>query len=138
VDGGVHDNQGIGRLLEQECSMVLVSDASGQMNSLRAPSGNILPVLTRSNSNQSPGLGTDWYHIGNAVTGPQGPQGPQGPVGTAGPQGPQGQPGPTGAQGPIGAQGPPGAGFVSGTITMLPAVQTPPAGYLGGRSIHHH
>jgi predicted acylesterase/phospholipase RssA len=31
VDGGVHDNQGIGALLEQECNNMIVSDASGQM-----------------------------------------------------------------------------------------------------------
>lgn len=29
VDGGVHDNQGVGGLLEQGCSVMLVSDASG-------------------------------------------------------------------------------------------------------------
>jgi hypothetical protein len=50
VDGGVHDNQGIAGLLEQECSVILVSDASGQMNSERRPGGNILQVLMRSNS----------------------------------------------------------------------------------------
>jgi len=50
VDGGVHDNQGISGLLEQEGSVVLVSDASGQMNSDRKPNGNILKVLKRSNS----------------------------------------------------------------------------------------
>ncbi|HEY3663005.1 MAG TPA: patatin-like phospholipase family protein [Chthoniobacterales bacterium] len=50
VDGGVHDNQGTAGLLEQECSVVLVSDASGQMNSESAPSGNVLKVLMRSNS----------------------------------------------------------------------------------------
>jgi predicted acylesterase/phospholipase RssA len=31
VDGGVHDNQGIGSLIEQECKVMIVSDASGQM-----------------------------------------------------------------------------------------------------------
>jgi predicted acylesterase/phospholipase RssA/MinD-like ATPase involved in chromosome partitioning or flagellar assembly len=50
VDGGVHDNQGVAGLIEQECSVVIVSDASGQMNSERSPSGNIVPVLARSNS----------------------------------------------------------------------------------------
>ena len=30
VDGGVYDNQGIGGLLDQNCSVMLVSDASGQ------------------------------------------------------------------------------------------------------------
>ena len=31
VDGGVHDNQGIGALLENECKNVFISDASGQL-----------------------------------------------------------------------------------------------------------
>jgi predicted acylesterase/phospholipase RssA len=50
VDGGVHDNQGTGGLLEQECTVVLVSDASGQMNSQSMPSGDILSVSLRANS----------------------------------------------------------------------------------------
>ncbi len=32
VDGGVHDNQGVGSLIEQECSIIIISDASGQLN----------------------------------------------------------------------------------------------------------
>jgi hypothetical protein len=31
VDGGVHDNQGVSSLLEQGCTAILVSDASGQL-----------------------------------------------------------------------------------------------------------
>jgi predicted acylesterase/phospholipase RssA len=31
VDGGVHDNQGIGSLVEQQCQVMIISDASGQM-----------------------------------------------------------------------------------------------------------
>lgn len=50
VDGGVHDNQGADALLEQDCSVVLVSDASGQMGSLAAPSAGVLGVPLRSNS----------------------------------------------------------------------------------------
>ena len=50
VDGGVHDNQGIAGLLEQECSIAIVSDASGQMNSERTPSGELTSVPLRSNS----------------------------------------------------------------------------------------
>jgi predicted acylesterase/phospholipase RssA len=50
VDGGVHDNQGIVGLQEQECGVLLVSDASGQTDvqtdSAKAPVG----VLLRSNS----------------------------------------------------------------------------------------
>jgi predicted acylesterase/phospholipase RssA len=50
VDGGVHDNQGIAGLLEQECAIALVSDASGQMNSEQTPSGEAYSVPFRSNS----------------------------------------------------------------------------------------
>jgi predicted acylesterase/phospholipase RssA/MinD-like ATPase involved in chromosome partitioning or flagellar assembly len=50
VDGGVQDNQGIGGLLEQECNVVLVSDASGQMNSDEHPSAEISAVPLRANS----------------------------------------------------------------------------------------
>ena len=50
VDGGVHDNQGIVGLLEQDCTVLLVSDASGQMESQAAPSKSELGVLMRSNS----------------------------------------------------------------------------------------
>ncbi|NOT58078.1 MAG: hypothetical protein HOP18_26030 [Deltaproteobacteria bacterium] len=42
VDGGVHDNQGVASLLEQGCSIFLVSDASGQMASQNEPSSGIL------------------------------------------------------------------------------------------------
>jgi predicted acylesterase/phospholipase RssA len=35
VDGGVQDNQGITALLDQDCNVLLVSDASGQMASVR-------------------------------------------------------------------------------------------------------
>src|SRR5262249_3312324 len=50
VDGGVHDNQGMVGLMEQECAAVVVSDASGQMNSQRVPSAEGLLVPLRSNS----------------------------------------------------------------------------------------
>ena len=50
VDGGVHDNQGVGSLLEQECSVLLVSDASGQMGTQNHPSGSPLGTLSRSSS----------------------------------------------------------------------------------------
>ena len=32
VDGGVHDNQGISSLIEQECKFMIISDASGQLS----------------------------------------------------------------------------------------------------------
>jgi predicted acylesterase/phospholipase RssA len=50
VDGGVHDNQGIVSLLEQGCTQIIVSDASGQMDALDDPSSGLLSVPTRSNS----------------------------------------------------------------------------------------
>ncbi len=50
VDGGVQDNQGTAALLEQGCSVLLVSDASGQMNQEDSPSNGILGVPLRSNS----------------------------------------------------------------------------------------
>ena len=50
VDGGVHDNQGIAGLLEQDCTVLLVSDASGQMKTVANPSGNPIGVSLRSNN----------------------------------------------------------------------------------------
>jgi predicted acylesterase/phospholipase RssA len=49
VDGGVHDNQGVAALLDQGCSVFIVSDASGQMNTLDFPSNKILGVPLRAN-----------------------------------------------------------------------------------------
>ncbi len=49
ADGGVCDNQGVGTLLEQDCKVVLVSDASGQMESQAASSRQIFGVLLRTN-----------------------------------------------------------------------------------------
>jgi predicted acylesterase/phospholipase RssA len=48
VDGGVHDNQGVAGLLEQGCNVLLVSDASGQMEMLNNPSAGLLAVPLRS------------------------------------------------------------------------------------------
>ncbi|MGY4282638.1 putative acylesterase/phospholipase RssA [Bradyrhizobium sp. LM2.7] len=50
VDGGVHDNQGIASLFEQDCSVVLVSDASGQTALAVDPGGGTVAPLLRSNS----------------------------------------------------------------------------------------
>ena len=50
ADGGVADNQGVATLLEQDCKVVLVSDASGQMESQPAASRGIVGVLLRTNS----------------------------------------------------------------------------------------
>lgn len=50
VDGGVCDNQGVHSLLEQDCKVFLVSDASGQMETERAAGGGIFSVLLRTNN----------------------------------------------------------------------------------------
>ncbi|HVG19438.1 MAG TPA: patatin-like phospholipase family protein [Blastocatellia bacterium] len=50
VDGGVHDNQGVAALLDQDCTVLLVSDASGQMHTIDDPKAGILGVPLRSNS----------------------------------------------------------------------------------------
>lgn len=50
VDGGVCDNQGVGGLVEQDCNVILISDGSGQMESLRDPSRGLLGVPLRSSS----------------------------------------------------------------------------------------
>ncbi len=50
VDGGVCDNQGVSSLLEQDCTVVLVSDGSGQMVSEKTPSSGLIGVPLRSNS----------------------------------------------------------------------------------------
>lgn len=49
VDGGVHDNQGVRGLLDERCTHVIVSDASGQMEDVPTPATRILPVLSRTN-----------------------------------------------------------------------------------------
>jgi hypothetical protein len=50
VDGGTHDNQGIVGLLEQECTVMLVSDASGQSSSEDHPSEEGLAVGLRTSN----------------------------------------------------------------------------------------
>jgi predicted acylesterase/phospholipase RssA/MinD-like ATPase involved in chromosome partitioning or flagellar assembly len=49
IDGGVHDNQGLAALVEQDCKIVLVSDASGQMANEAEPNVGILKIYQRSN-----------------------------------------------------------------------------------------
>jgi predicted acylesterase/phospholipase RssA len=49
VDGGVHDNQGIEGLLDLDCTHLIVSDASGQMDDVPDPKVGPLAVLKRSN-----------------------------------------------------------------------------------------
>jgi NTE family protein len=50
VDGGVHDNQGVGGLLDLGCTRFVVSDASGQMRDEDQPTTSIPGVLGRANS----------------------------------------------------------------------------------------
>jgi predicted acylesterase/phospholipase RssA len=50
VDGGVHDNQGTAALLEQDCNALIVSDASGQLETDDDPSNSALSSLIRSDS----------------------------------------------------------------------------------------
>jgi predicted acylesterase/phospholipase RssA len=47
VDGGVYDNQGMASLLEQDCNVMIVSDASGQMAAQDQPSSGRLGVPLR-------------------------------------------------------------------------------------------
>jgi predicted acylesterase/phospholipase RssA len=49
VEGGVHDNQGISALLERDCQVMLVSDATGPVESSDAPSIGKLDARRRAN-----------------------------------------------------------------------------------------
>ena len=49
VDGGVHDNQGLSSLLEQNCRVILVSDSSGQFQEQASPGGSVSDSLGNSN-----------------------------------------------------------------------------------------
>jgi len=48
VDGGVYDNQGIDSLLEQDCTVLLISDASGQTAGELDPDDGRVGVMTRA------------------------------------------------------------------------------------------
>jgi hypothetical protein len=50
VDGGNYDNQGVASLREQDCTVLLVSDASGQTGVELDPSGARTGVIQRSNN----------------------------------------------------------------------------------------
>ncbi len=50
VDGGVCDNQGAFGLLEQDCTVMMISDASGQMSSQEDPASGVIGPLKRSNT----------------------------------------------------------------------------------------
>jgi predicted acylesterase/phospholipase RssA len=62
VDGGVYDNQGVSSLLEQDCTLLLVSDASGQMRSADRPGGIAFQVLSRSSEILSSRVRETEYH----------------------------------------------------------------------------
>ena len=50
VDGGLHDNQGIGALIEQECNNMIISDASGQMPTTKRSTNGITGVFRRADT----------------------------------------------------------------------------------------
>ncbi|HEY1336062.1 MAG TPA: hypothetical protein VGF59_01065, partial [Bryobacteraceae bacterium] len=50
VDGGVYDNQGGASLLAEDCTVLLISDASGQTGLDRRPAGERIAVSLRSNN----------------------------------------------------------------------------------------
>jgi len=50
VDGGVSDNQGVEGLIENKCDVMLISDASGQIEQLHKHSGKALSVVGRTTS----------------------------------------------------------------------------------------
>ncbi|QJD30868.1 patatin-like phospholipase family protein [Methylococcus geothermalis] len=49
VDGGVYDNQGLETLFREECTHIICSDASGQLQSDRTPNSSASSVGARSN-----------------------------------------------------------------------------------------
>lgn len=50
VDGGVYDNLGVAALTEQDCAVMIISDASGQLSADDDPAGGILGPILRSMS----------------------------------------------------------------------------------------
>lgn len=62
VDGGVYDNQGIGALMDQDCTVLLVSDASGQMGTQEEPSKGVLGSALRSNTILMSRVRAEQYH----------------------------------------------------------------------------
>lgn len=50
VDGGVYDNQGLASLLDEECKLIICSDASGQFSDDDNPSSCRLSVIPRVNN----------------------------------------------------------------------------------------
>jgi len=50
VDGGVYDNQGVASLLGEDCTVLLISDASGQTAVEKEPGGERIGVSLRANN----------------------------------------------------------------------------------------
>src|SRR6185436_4496549 len=50
VDGSLHDNQGIAALIEQECSNMIISDASGQLPTKKTSSDNEAALFYRTDN----------------------------------------------------------------------------------------
>ena len=50
VDGGVYDNQGVASLFGADCTVLLISDASGQTSIEKAPSNERIGESLRANS----------------------------------------------------------------------------------------
>lgn len=49
IDGGIYDNQGMDALYDAQCTEIICSDASGQLEDERAPSSKTVPVIMRAN-----------------------------------------------------------------------------------------
>lgn len=49
VDGGIYDNQGLDALYDAQCTGIICSDASGQLEDDRTPSSKTVPVIMRTN-----------------------------------------------------------------------------------------
>ncbi|WP_207494981.1 patatin-like phospholipase family protein [Aridibaculum aurantiacum] len=50
IDGGLHDNQGIATLIEQECTNMFISDASGQLPTNKTATGDGPGIFMRSDN----------------------------------------------------------------------------------------
>jgi len=62
VDGGVYDNQGISALLGEDCTVLLVSDASGQITTTDKPKSDPLSVPLRANDILMARVRSSEYH----------------------------------------------------------------------------
>jgi hypothetical protein len=67
VDGGAFDNQGVASLLAENCTVLLVSDASGQIRLTDQPAGDPLAVALRSNDVLMARVRETQYHIASRL-----------------------------------------------------------------------